>query len=144
METVCRVRFSNWSFFLTESEPAVFLSRQEFLHAQQIALASTLNNPQQLSHRGDLLQLFLNEPLKEIVSRIIGLSLCHGQKRIYLGCDLLFLFERKLYRVFSDFEVRLGRGHGRNVHAGTGVDDELDETQRVRFFLLGLFVKVCR
>src|SRR6516165_3257139 len=104
----------------------------------RLPLASALNNPQQLSHRGDLLQLLLNEPLKEIVRRIVGLSLCHGQKRIYLGCYVLFLFERKLYRVFSDFEVRLGRRHSRNVHTGTGVDDELDETQRVRFFFLGL------
>src|SRR5713101_5779707 len=45
------------SFFLAESDPAVLLSCQIFLHAQQIALAGTLNNPQQLSHRGDLLQL---------------------------------------------------------------------------------------
>jgi hypothetical protein len=37
----------------------------------------------------------------------------------------------------ATFEVRLGRRHGGNVHAGAGVDDELDETQRVRFFLLG-------
>src|SRR6267143_1697666 len=58
------------SFFLAESDPAVLLSCQIFLHAQQIALADTLNNPQQLSHRGDLLQLLLNKPLKEIVSRI--------------------------------------------------------------------------
>src|ERR1700731_1940738 len=91
------------SFFLAESDPAVLLSYQIFLHAQQIALAGTLNNPQQLSHRGDLIQLLLNEPLKEIVGRIIGLSLCHGHKRIDLRCDLLFLFERKLYRVFGDF-----------------------------------------
>src|SRR6266446_3249906 len=99
------------SFFFAESDPAVLLSCQIFLHAQQIALAGTLNNPQQLSHRGDLLQLLLNEPLKKIVGRIIGLSLCHGHKRIDLGCDLLFLFERKLYRVFGDFEMRLWRGH---------------------------------
>ena len=38
------------SFFLAESDPAVLLSCQIFLHAQQIALAGTLNNPQQLSH----------------------------------------------------------------------------------------------
>ena len=44
------------SFFLAESDPAVLLSCQIFLHAQQIALAATLNNPQQLSHRGDLIQ----------------------------------------------------------------------------------------
>ena len=62
------------------SDPAVLLSCQIFLHAQQIALAGTLNNPQQLSHRGDLLQLLLNEPLKEIVGRIIGLSLCHDSE----------------------------------------------------------------
>jgi hypothetical protein len=40
-------------FFLAESDPAVLLSCQTFLHAHQIALAGTLNNPQQLSHRGD-------------------------------------------------------------------------------------------
>src|SRR6516162_3922680 len=68
------------SFFLAESDPAVLLSCQIFLHAEQIALAGTLNNPQQLSHRGDLLQLLLNEPLKEIVGRIIGLSLCHDSE----------------------------------------------------------------
>ena len=80
------------SFFLAQSGRPVLLSCQIFLHAQQIALAGTLNNPQQLSHRGDLLQLFLNELLKEIVGRIIGVSLCYGQKRINLSCDLLFLF----------------------------------------------------
>ena len=132
------------SFFLAESDPAVLLSCQIFLHAQQIALAGTLNNPQQLSHRGDLLQLLLNEPLKEIVGRIIGFSLRHRHKRIDLGCDLLFLFERKLYRVFGDFEVRLWRGHSGNLHAGTGVEDELDKTQRVLLFLLGLLLKMCR
>ena len=58
----------------------------------RLPLAGALNNPQQLSHRGDLLQLFLNELLKEIVGRIIGVSLCYGQKRINLSCDLLFLF----------------------------------------------------
>ena len=44
------------SFFLAESDPAVLLSCQIFLHAKQIALADTLNNPQQLFHRGDLIQ----------------------------------------------------------------------------------------
>src|SRR6266403_3697324 len=132
------------SFFHAESDPAVLLSCQIFLHAQQIALAGTLNNPQQLSHRGDLLQLLLNKPLKEIVGRIIRLSLCHGHKHIDLGSDLLFLFERKLYRIFGDFEVRLWRGHSRNLHAGTGVDDELDKTERVLLFLLGLLVKMRR
>src|SRR5262249_50583073 len=107
------------SFFLAESDPPVLLSCQIFLHAQQIALAGPLNNPQQLSPPSGPLQLLLNEPLKEIVGRIIGLSLCHGQKRIDLGCDLLFLFERKLYRVFGHFEVRLWRGHSGNLHAGT-------------------------
>src|SRR6202162_252355 len=53
------------SFFLAESDPAVLLSCQIFLHSQQIALAGTLNNPQQLSHRGDLLQLLLNETPQE-------------------------------------------------------------------------------
>src|SRR6516162_7389052 len=38
------------SCILAGSEPAVFLSRQKFLDAQQIALARTLDNPQQLSH----------------------------------------------------------------------------------------------
>src|SRR5262249_40374255 len=89
------------SFFLAQSDPAVLLSCQIFLHAQQIALAGTLNNPQQLSHRGDLLQLLLNEPLKEIVGRIIGLSLCHGQKRIDLGCDLLFLCSSESFTASS-------------------------------------------
>jgi hypothetical protein len=76
--------------------------------------------------------------------RIIGLSLCHGHERIDLACDLLFLFERKLYRVFGDFEVRLWRGHSGNLHAGTDVDDELDKTQRALLFLLGLLVKMRR
>src|ERR1700675_3708050 len=132
------------SFFFAESDPSVLLSCQIFLHAQQIALAGTLNNPQQLSYRSDLLQLLLNEPLKKIVGRIIGLSLCHGHKRIDLGCDLLFLFERKLYRVFGDFEVRLWRGHSGNLHSGTGVNDEPDKTQRVLLVVLGLLVKMRR
>jgi len=52
--------------------------------------------------------------------------------------------ERKLDRIFGDFEMRLWRGHSGNLHAGTGVDDELDKTQRVLLFLLGLFVKMRR
>jgi hypothetical protein len=54
----------------------------------------------------------------------------------------LFLFGRKFYRIFSDFEVRLWSGRSGNVHAGTGVGDELDETQRVLLFLLGLLVEM--
>jgi hypothetical protein len=124
------------SFFLAESDPAVLLSCQIFLHAQQIALPGTLNNPQQLSHRGDLLQLLPNEPLKEIVGRIIGLSLCHGHERIDLACDLLFLFERKLYRVFSHFEVRLWRGHSGKEHALRFIQFVLDTGARVNSIAL--------
>jgi hypothetical protein len=42
------------------------------LHTQQIALTGTLNNPQQLFHRSDLLPLLLNKPREEIVARVIG------------------------------------------------------------------------
>src|ERR1700745_3747659 len=48
--------------------------------------------------------------LKEIVGRVIGLSLCHGLKRVDPRCYPLFLFKRKFYRIFSDFEVRLCSG----------------------------------
>ena len=121
------------SFFLTGSEPAVFLSRQKFLHAQQITLAGTLNNPQQLSHRGDLLQLLLNEPLKEIVGRIIGLSLCHGHKRVDLGCDLLFLFATifclaTIQKKFLSDDRRLQLGNNRNLP-----NDSAREPVQLRF-----------
>jgi hypothetical protein len=42
------------------------------------------------------------------------------------------------------FEVRLWRGHSGNLHAGPGVEDELDKAQRVLLFLLGLLVKMRR
>src|SRR5215210_7713430 len=54
---------------LTAAEAAhgfAALAHEVFLDAQQVCLAGTLDNGEQVFHRGDFLELLLDEPLEEI------------------------------------------------------------------------------
>jgi hypothetical protein len=69
---------------------------------------------------------------------------CHGHQRNGVGGDPRFLFEREFDRLFSGLEVGPGGGQRGNANAGAGVDDELNDAQRVLPFLLGLLVEMGR
>src|SRR6478752_6391243 len=81
----------------------------QVLLRQQRVLARPLDHRQQAAHAGDLLHLLLDEPLDELLARVIAVLACQrGQTADLLGHPLL-LRKRQRHRLDHVREARADR-----------------------------------
>src|SRR6476646_9376150 len=70
------------------------LLAREVLLGQQRVLARALDDAQEVGHRRDLLDLLLDEPLHELLRRVVALLARDAGQRVDLLGDALLLLER--------------------------------------------------
>ena len=108
------------------SAPPPLRSRASQSSAQQRVLLRALDDRQQVGHRGDLLDLLLDEPLHELLAGVVGVLARQPGERVDLLGDALLLVEREAHRLDDVAEARLRRVDARDDRprrpgrAGTG------------------------
>ena len=89
------------------------------------------HDAQEVGHGGDLLYLLLDEPLQELLARVVALTAGGRGQRVDLLGDPLLLLERQRDGLDDVAERRLWSGDSRHERLGVGVEQVLDHHHRV-------------
>src|SRR5215207_7373202 len=104
---------------------------REVLLGEQRVVARALDDAQQVGHRRDLLDLLLDEPLHELLARVVA-RLARGRgETVDLVGHALLLLERERDGRDDVRERRLRRRDARDRHRRVGVEQVLDHHHRV-------------
>jgi hypothetical protein len=112
------------------------------LDKQQATTPRALDDLEQLIHRGNFFELFLDEPLEGILREGIAFLLRQRQYGFDGVSDLQLMIECELHRFRSGFEPALGRGNRRKFEANARVENIFDEAMRVVALFRGLLGEV--
>jgi hypothetical protein len=119
---------------------AVALACEELLDAQRV-VAGTLDDAQERRHLGDLFDLLLDEPLHELLARVVAVLAGDAHEIGALIRDPPLLLERERDRLGEPGERGLRRVDPRDHHRLVGVEQVLDHDHRVVALLDGLPVE---
>ena len=122
---------------------ARLLTRHVVLDLHDV-VARALDDAQEVRHRRDLLDLLLDEPLHELLARVVALGAGAAGERVDLRGHAPLLVQRQRDGRDDVLEAHLRRGDAGDDHVGVGVDQVLDHHHRVVALLERLRVEEAR